>query len=83
MMAASQSTFSAKIVQSVRQWWHRHQHESTHCSECDEPIGSFDKVCPHCGQGNPARVSPWLAVYLFATVAIVLVLYSAFKMLLH
>lgn len=81
-MAATQSTLPSKLIQSAHQWWRRHRHESNHCTECDEPIGSFDKVCPNCGQGNPARVSPWLAVYLFVCVAMIFMMYSAFKTLL-
>ncbi|MCO6042520.1 zinc ribbon domain-containing protein [Aeoliella sp. ICT_H6.2] len=82
-MAATRTKSSSKVWQWLQKVWHRHRHESSHCSECDQPIRYFDQVCPHCGQGSPARISPWVAVYLFVGVAMIWIIYSAFHMLLH
>lgn len=82
-MASTRSKLPSKLSQAIQNAWRRHHYESSHCSECDAPISSFDKVCPNCGQGSPARVSPWVAVYLLVGVATIWMFYSAFHTLLH
>lgn len=46
--------------QKLQAW----KHDSRHCRECGEEVSPFIKYCPHCGQGDPARVSPAAVVCL-------------------
>lgn len=41
----------------------------TACRECGKTAGFFDKICRHCGAGNPVRIPISASVMIAAVVA--------------
>ena len=39
------------------------------CRECGEMVGLFDKICRHCGAGNPVKIPVSVSVMVTAVSA--------------
>lgn len=60
---------------SIKAWLTVRAEECRHCHACGGEVAALEKVCPHCGSGEPARlaIAP-MAVAIFSAGIVLLVL---------
>ncbi len=64
----------AIISANVRSWFAKRADECRHCHACGGEVAALEKVCPHCGSGEPARLAIAPAAVAIFSAGIVLLL---------
>ncbi len=69
---------SAALSSAFRTWYADRAEECRRCHACEGEVAALEKVCPHCGSGEPARLSIAPAAVAIFSAGIVLLLMAIF-----